>query len=198
MLTAVELQWLPWIIDAIQSKTGGWTLMVFHLTPLTVFLITAIGAIWRFNLFRMRAPAVRIEIDVTSRECSPSYNGITAVAMLTNTSRVVAKCTKVVWQVRVLAPYRDPQVQDKIKEFWEYYERENRPVEFPWNVNYHIERRDSQIALEPGEVNTIALNLAVPDWIEAIDVQLFLQAPGNAQGAQIGWIGRCTHKINEV
>ena len=198
MLGVVDLQWLPWIWEAIVPKTGGWTLGVFHLTPATVFLITAFVALWRFRVFRMGEPAMRIELDVTSQECSPSYNGVTTVAMLTNTSRVVAKCTTVIWQVRVLAPYRDEQVHRKIKEFWEYYERENRPVEFPWNVNYHIERTNSQIALEPGEVNTITLSLAIPDWIEAIDVQLFLQAPGNAKGSQIGWIGRCTHKVNEV
>ena len=198
MLGVVDLQWLQWLLDIIAPKNASWTLTVFHLTPVIVFAVTAFVAMWRFTIFRMREPAINIELDVTSRPSSPSYNGITAVAILTNPSRVVAKCTTLIWQVRVLAPYTDEDVESKLEEYWDYYEREVRPVEFPWNVNYHIERPDSQIALEPGEVNTITMNLAIPSWIEAVDVQLFLEAPGNAKRAQIGWTGRCAHKMNEV
>ena len=198
MLGVVDLQWLPWIWEAIVPKTGGWTLWVFHLTPATVFVLTIIAAGWRFKIFRMGEPAIELEVDITSRQCSPSYNAITAVGVMTNTSRVVAKCTTLIWQVRVLAPYSDVDVERKIEEYWEYREQETKPVEFPWNLNYTIPSTDPQISLEPGEINTVSMNLAIPDWIKAIDVQLFLETPGNAKGSQLGWIARCTHDIKEV
>ena len=196
MIGVVDLQWLPWILDTIQPKTGSWTLTVFHLTPIIVFSVTAFVAAVRFKVFRMGEPAIKLDMAVTSRRSSPSYNGITAVAVLANTSRVVAKCETVIWQVRVLAPYRDEVVKSKIDEYWEHLKQEIKPVEFPWNVNYTISSTDSQMSLEPGEVNTVSMNLAIPDWIEAIDVLLFLEAPGNTRGSQIGWITRCAHDID--
>ena len=113
MLGVVDLQWLQWLLDIIAPKNASWTLTVFHLTPVIVFAVTAFVAMWRFTIFRMREPAINIELDVTSRPSSPSYNGITAVAILTNPSRVVAKCTTLIWQVRVLAPYTDEDVESK-------------------------------------------------------------------------------------
>ena len=39
------------------------------------------------------------------------------------------------------------------------------------------------------------MSLAIPDWIKAIDVQLFLQASRRSKGIQIGWVAKCTHDI---
>ena len=193
MLGVVDLQWLQWIGEAIVPKTGGWTLWVFHLTPAVVFLVGGGVAIWRFRWFRMGEPAVNIDMEVASLRCSDSFVAISAVAVLTNASRVLAKCNKLRWEVRVLAPYRDEDVQHKVDEYSGYHEVETIPIEFPWNLNYNLSRNDSRIFLEPGEKNTVNMNLAIPDWITAIDVQLSLQgAKGNKDLHLLGLPGAST------
>ena len=167
-----------------------WTQTIFHLTPVVVFLLTAGAAIWRFRLFRMGQPAIKIEMEVTSRRSSPSYNALNAVAELTNTGRVVVECTKLVWDVRVLAPYRDGDVEMRIQAYEKHHSVETVPVEFPWNVNYTLSRSGSQISLEPGEVNTVSMSLAIPAWIKAVDVQLALQAPGRPKKVEVAWVAR--------
>ena len=143
----------------------------------------------------MGEPAVNINMDVTSRRCSDSFVAISAVATLTNASRVLAKCNELRWEVRVLAPYRDEDVQQKVHEYSNYHEVETIPIEFPWNLNYNLSRTDSRIFLEPGEMNTVAMNLAIPDWITSIDVQLTLQGAKGKRTLQSGWVARCMHDI---
>ena len=172
-----------------------WTQTIFHLTPLLVFLLTAGVAIWRFKLYRMGKAALKIDIDVTSRRSSGSYNAVSAVAVLTNTGRVVARCSKLVWRVRVLAPYSDGEVGRRIQAYEKHHSVETRAVEFPWSVNYTLTRSDSRIFLEPGEVNTVSMSLAIPDWIEAIDVQFYLQEAGSSEDEDAAWEARRSHDI---
>ena len=184
------LQWLGSLLAAVPSFLKAWSQTIFHLTPLVVFLLTAGAAIWRFRLFRMGQPAIKIDMEVTSRRSSPSYNALNAVAILTNTGRVVVECTRLVWDVRVLAPYGDEDLNMRIQAYEKYHSVETVPVEFPWNVNYTLSRSDPMISLEPGEVNTVSVSLAIPDWIEAIDVQLALQAPGRSKKVDVAWVAR--------
>ena len=145
-------------------------------------------------MYRMGKPAVKMDIEVTSRRSSESYIAVSAVAILTNTGRVLAKCTTLIWEVRVLAPYEDEVVEGKVQEYSKHYSVETKPVEFPWNVNYTLSRSDARIFLEPGEVNTVSMNLALPDWITAIDVQLFLQLDSKKIDA---WVARCPHDVRK-
>ena len=184
-------------MGVILSGLKTWAQTIFFLTPVVVFAVTAIAAIWRFRLYRMGEPALKMDIDVASRRCSESYNAISAVAVLTNTGRVVARCTTLIWEVRVLAPYRDEDVEMRIRAYEKYHSVETKPVEFPWNVNYTLSRRDSRIFLEPGEVNTVSMSLALPDWITAIDVQLSLQLPESSKGIETAWVARCSHDIRK-
>ena len=46
------------------------------------------------------------------------------------------------------------------------------------------------ISLEPGEVNTVNMSLAIPVWTEAIDVELALQAPGRSKKVDVAWVAR--------
>jgi hypothetical protein len=118
------------------------------------------------------------------------------VAELTNTGRVVVECTKLVWDVRVLAPYRDGDVEMRIQAYEKHHSVETVPVEFPWNVNYTLSRSGSQISLEPGEVNTVSMSLAIPDWIEAVDVEFVLQEAGRSEEIiEVGWVARRSHDI---
>ena len=130
-LGIVELQWLLDIFRVGLPKAQT----IFYLTPAIVFLLTVIAAGSRFKIFRLGEPAIKLAIDVTSRRCSESYNAVSSVAVITNTSRVVARCTELTWQVRVLAPYLDEDVGSKIEEYSKHHSVETIPVEFPWNLN---------------------------------------------------------------
>ena len=53
---------------------------------------------------------------------------LNAVAVLTNTGRVVVECTRLVWDVRVLAPYSDGDVEMGIQAYEKYHSVETVPV----------------------------------------------------------------------
>ena len=190
-----------WISDllAYLPEAGWWHRWgetAFYLTSSVVLAATAIAAALRFRIFRMGEAAVKIDLDVTSRASSPTYNALSAVATITNTSRVVTRFTKVQWEVRVLSPYTDVAVEAKIEEYKKYYEVKTVPVEFPWNVNYALSQADARIYLEPGESNTLSMALAIPDWIKAIDVRLVLAAPPSRRNRQDDvWVTRRTHDL---
>ena len=169
--------------------------LVFYLSPLIIALVTFFLAWWRFKIFRVREPAITTDLLVSSRRCSPAYNALSAAVVLTNTSRVAVRITEVTWQVQVLAPYGDADVERKVNEYAPYMERAGSPIEFPWNVNYKISRTNSRIALEPGESNTVSMSLAMPDWIEAIDVLIELDSPHSSEGSPLCWAARCQHDI---
>ena len=169
--------------------------IAFHLTPLIIALATFGLAGWRFKVFRVREPAITTELQVTSRRSSPSYNALSAVVVLTNTSRVAVRIAEVTWQVQVLAPYSDADVERKIDEYAPYMESDGSPIEFPWNVNYKISRTNSRIALEPGESNIVSMSLAMPEWIEAVDVLIELDSPHSSEGSPLCWAARCQHEI---
>ena len=169
--------------------------IAFHLTPLIIALATLGLAWWRFKVFRVREPAIKMDLTVTSHRSSLSYNALSAVVALTNTSRVAVRISEVTWQVQVLAPYSDADVERKIDEYSPYMESAGSPIEFPWNVNYKISRTNSRIALEPGESNIVSMSLALPDWIEAVDVLIELDSPHSSEGSPLCWAARCQHEI---
>lgn len=170
--------------------------IVFYLSPLIIALATLSLAWWRFRILRTREPAIKMDLTVTSRQSSPSYNALSAVVVLTNTSRVAVRITEVTWQVQVLAPYSDADVERKVNEYMPYMESAGSPIDFPWNVNYKISRTNSRIALEPGESNTVSMSLAMPDWIKAVDVMIELDSPHSAEGSPLCWAARYQHDID--
>ncbi len=169
--------------------------IVFYLSPLIIALVTFLLAWWRFRVFRISEPVVKIDLRVTSRRCSPSYNALNAVAALTNTSRVAVQVIRLEWRVFVLSPYSDEEVESKINEYEPYMAVDGSPVEFPWNVNYTLSQANPMIFLEPGETNTIGMSLAIPNWIEAIDVLIELDSPLGREGPALCWAAQCPHDI---
>ena len=187
----------PMAADAI--PTPWWvqsTQVIFYLTPVVVFLITGFFAAWRFNIFRTAKPSIRIDMEVSSRSCSSSYNVLSAVALLVNTSRVRAQCNSLQWVVRVLAPFDDHVVEAKLAEYQHYLRRVGPPVEFPWNIQYRIINDDPGIALEPGESNVVDLSVALPDWIQAVDVRCTMVLPKGRRGPVYVWNNRCIHDMS--
>lgn len=169
--------------------------IAFHLTPLIIALVTLGLAWWRFKIFRVREPAITTDLRVSSRRCSPSYNALSAVVVLTNTSRVAVRITGLTWLVRVLGPYSDEAVVSKIDEYRSHMEIDGAPIEFPWNVNYTISQINTKIALEPGEANTISMSLAIPDWIKAVDILIELDSPPAKNSPPLCWAARRQHDI---
>ncbi len=169
--------------------------LAFYLSPLIIALVTFFLAWWRFKVFRIREPAITTDLQVTSRQCSPSYNALSAVVVLTNTSRVAVRITGLTWSIQVLSPYSDEDVESKISVYAPYMESVGSPIEFPWNVNYTVSRADSRIYMEPGESNTISMSLAMPDWIEAVDVLIELDSPHSSEGSSLCWAARRQHDI---
>ena len=169
--------------------------IVFYLSPLLIAGATLFLAWWRFKVFRVREPAITTDLQVTSCRSSPSYNALSAVVVLTNTSRVAVRIDEVTWQVQVLAPYSDADVERKIDEYAPYMVTDGSPIEFPWNVNYKISRTNSRIALEPGESNIVSMSLAIPEWIEAVDVLIELDSPHSSEGSPLCWSARRQHEF---
>ncbi|MYC32720.1 MAG: hypothetical protein F4X64_06045 [Chloroflexi bacterium] len=169
--------------------------IVFYLSPLLIALATLFLAWWRFKIFRVREPAITTDLQVSSRRSSPSYNALSAVVVMTNTSRVAVRITGLTWRVQVLAPYSDEDVTSKIDEYTTHMEVDGAPIEFPWNVNYTISQVNTKIALEPGEANTISMSLALPDWIEAVDILIELDSPRSSEGSPLCWAARCQHDL---
>ena len=178
----------PWYVQTAQ--------IVFYLTPVIVFLLTGGVAIWRFNIFRTAKPAIRIDLEVTSRVSSDSWNTISAVAMVTNTSRVRASCESLQWEVRVLAPYSDEEIENKAAEYAGQMVSEGPPANFPWNAHYRMRIDNPGIDLEPGESNVVDINLPVPSWIRAVDVRCTLVLPIEEHGRLHVWTSLCPHEIS--
>ena len=172
-----------------------WAQIAFYLTPGVIFVLTAGVAIWRFNIFRFGKPAIKVDLEVSSRVSSESWNVISAVALVTNTSQVVVRCTSLQWEVRVLAPFDDEAVQLKSDEYAGHMKTQGPSVEFPWNVQYRMRNDNPGIALEPGESNVVDMSLAIPKWITAIDVRCTLVLPKGRRGPDYVWTNRQPHDI---
>ena len=170
--------------------------VIFYLTPAIVFILTGIIAAWRFNIFRTAKPSIKVDLEVTSRASSDSWNVLSAVALVTNTSRVRASCNSLQWEVRVLAPYYDEDVESKVAEYGYPRVAEGPPVDFPWNVQYQIRNDNPGIDLEPGESNVVDMSLAIPDWITSVDVRCTLVLPKGSRGPIYVWTNLCPHKIS--
>ena len=182
----------------IYLPKGGvhsWVQTMFYVISAIFLMVSAAAAVWRFKIFRMGEPAIRIDLEVRSYTSSPSYNALSAVALVKNSSRVETVVNEFEWEVRVLSPYTDEAVEDKAQEYTDYYYSETQWVEFPWNVNYKLTQTDARINLEPGESNTVSMNLAIPDWITAVDVKLVLYAPPGRKKWDDAWVARRTHSL---
>ena len=184
-------------LNSYLSKEGFdiWVQTVFYVISSLFLVASAIAAVWRFKIFRMGEPAIRIDLEVQSHKSSPSYNALSAVAVVTNSSRVETVVNEFEWEVRVLSPYTDEAVEAKAQEYAGYYSSETLWVEFPWNLNYKLTQTDARINLEPGESNTVGMNLAIPDWITAVDVKLVLHAPPGRKQWEDAWVARRTHSL---
>ena len=169
--------------------------IAFYLTPIIIALGTLGLAWWRFKVFRIREPAITTDLQVTSRRSSPSYNALSAVVVLTNTSRVAVEITRLEWTVRILSPYDDDDVEDRIGDS-ERYRTFDGSLDFPWDVYDILMQEDIVISLDPGESNAIGTSMVIPDWIEAVEVLIELDSPSGQDDARLCWIARCPHDIN--
>ncbi len=169
--------------------------IVFYLSPLLIALATLFLAWWRFKVFRVREPAIKTDLQVSSRRCSPRYNALSAVVVLTNTSRVAVTIAGLAWSVRVLSPYSDEEVESKISEYETYVGDYGSRLEFPWNVNRRISEENLNIHLEPGDSHTIGMSLAILDWIEAVDVLIEMDSTPVEQVPRLRWAARCPHDM---
>lgn len=185
---SMETSALDTVVAAVQ--------VVFYLSPLIIAGATLFLAWWRFKVFRVREPAIKMDLEVTSRRCSPSYNALNAVATLTNTSRVAVEITRLEWTVRILSPYDDDDVEDRIDEF-ERYHSFNDFIDFPWDDYDTLLQEGVTLSLDPGESNAIGVSIAIPDWIAAVEVLIELDSPSEQDGARLYWIARCPHDINQ-
>lgn len=192
---SMETSALDTVVAAVQ--------IVFYLSPLIIAGATLFLAWWRFKVFRVREPAIKMDLEVTSHRSSPSYNSLSAVVVLTNTSRVAVRVTRLRWLIRVLGPYNDADIESKISEYAPYLEfdglpidSDGVPIEFPWNVNYTLSQVNARISLEPGESNTISMSLAMPRWIEAVDVVIELDSPAAKDSPPLCWAARRQHDVS--
>ena len=183
---SMETSALDTVVAAVQ--------IVFYLSPLIIAGATLFLAWWRFKVFRIREPAIKMDLTVTSRRCSPSYNALNAVATLTNTSRVAVEITRLEWTVRILSPYDNDDVEDRIGDS-ERFQPFNYSLDFPWDVYDILIQEGVTLVLDPVESNAIGMSIAIPDWIEAVEVLIELDSPSDQDGARLCWIARCSHDI---
>ena len=170
--------------------------IIFYLSPLIIAGVTLFLAWWRFKVFRVREPAIKTDLQVSSRPCSPSYNALNAVATLTNTSRVAVEITRLEWTVRILSPYDDDDVEDRISDS-ERFQPFNNSLDFPWDVYGIFLQEGVALSLDPGESNAIGTSIAIPNWIEAVEVMIELDSPSGQHNERLCWIARCPHDVNQ-
>lgn len=180
---------------AVQPWYLLWSQVGFYLTPAIIFMVTGGFAAWRYRVFRTAKPSIRIDLEVSSRDSSAGYNVLSALAVVTNTSRVMADCSTLQWEVRVLAPFSDEDVESKLENYLPHMERTGPPVEFPWNVQHRITNENPGIALEPGESNVVDMSLPLPEWIEAVDVRCTMVLPKGRRGPNYVWNDRKVHDM---
>ena len=184
---SMETSALDIVVAAVQ--------IVFYLSPLIIAGATLFLAWWRFKVFRVREPAIKMDLVVSSRRCSPSYNALNAVATLTNTSRVAVEITRLEWTVRILSPYDDDDVEDRIHEF-ERYHSFNDFIDFPWDDYDTLLLEGVTLSLDPGASYAVGTSIVIPDWIEAVEVVVELSSRAGRHNERLGWIARCPHDVN--
>ena len=145
--------WISEILETVLANSQS----VFHLSPAVIAVIGFVLAIFKFNLFRVRQPAIKAELSVYSRRCSESLVGVAAEAAVTNTSRVKVDIRHCTWVVNKIAPYEDIAADCEWEECWR--------------------TQQQQVTLEPGETDTVSMRARVGDHVEAIDVILILDQP---------------------
>jgi hypothetical protein len=185
---SMETSALDTVVAAVQ--------IVFYLSPLIIAGATLFLAWWRFKVFRVREPAIKMDLTVTSRRCSPSYYALNAVATLTNTSRVAVEITRLEWAVRILSPYDDDDVEDMISDSADF-QLLNDTLDFPWAVYNTLIQEGVMLSLDPMESNAIGMAIAIPDSIESVEVLIELDSPSEQDEGRLYWIARCPHDINQ-
>ena len=96
----------------------------------------------------------------------------------------------------MLAPFNDEDVEGKIEEYEALMVTNGPAVDFPWNVQYHIQSDDPGIALEPGESNVVDMSLAIPEWITALDVRCTMVLIKEQGSPDYVWTSRSPHDIS--
>lgn len=184
---------------ALDSAVAAFQIL-FYLSPLLIAVVTLFLAWWRFKVFRVREPAITTDLQVSSRRSSPSYNALNAIVVLTNTSRVAVEITRVEWTVRILSPYYDDDVEDRMSAP-NRYPTFDGSLDFPWDVyippQEDVTFYDVMISLDPGESNVIGTSVVIPDWIEAVEVLVELDSPSGQGDVRLCWIARCPHDIKQ-
>ena len=165
--------WISEILETVLANSQS----VFHLSPAVIAGIGLVLAIVKFNLFRVRQPAIKAELSVYSRRCSESLIGVAAEAAVTNTSRVKVDIRHCTWVVNKIAPYEDVAPSGA----WEECCRTKKP----------------QLTLEPGETDTVSMRVRLDDHVEAIDVILILDQPKRLfRRKSRHWVYRYPHNLN--
>ena len=96
-------------LETLQDIIG----MIWQLALALSIIGGAAIAAWRLNIFRYVQPSATIELEVHSCESAPSWNAITIIAKITNTSRVKITIREMNWVVRSLGPYTDDWIAEQ-------------------------------------------------------------------------------------
>ena len=99
-----------YLLQGLKEALPVWADTTFYVVSAVILVGTVIAARWRFKVFRLGEPHVKLDLDVRSHQASTTYKALSAVVVVTNTSRVVRACDELNWVVRVLAPYTDQAV----------------------------------------------------------------------------------------
>ena len=165
--------WISDILEAVLANSQS----VFHLSPVVIAVIGFVVAIFKFNLLRVKQPAIKAELSVYSRRCSESLIGVAAEAAVTNTSRVKVDIRHCTWVVNKIARYKDIAPDAAWEECWR--------------------TKQLQLTLEPGETDTVSMRARLDDDLEAIDVILILDRPKRRFRQKSGhWVYRHPHNLN--
>lgn len=165
--------WISEILETVLANSQS----VFHLSPAVIAGIGFVFAIFKFNLFRVRQPAIKAELSVYSRRCSESLLAVAAEAAVTNTSRVKVDIRHRTWVVNKIARYEDIAPGGAWEECWRTEQK--------------------QFTLEPGETDTVSMRARLDDHVEAIDVILILDQPKRLfRRKSRHWVYRHPHNLN--
>ena len=155
-------------------------------------------AAWRLNIFRYVQPSVTIELEVHSCEAAPSWNAITIIAKITNTSRVKITIPETHWGIRSLAPYTDEWIAEHATSLLSSSSVEAHTFVFPWDVIHHITETAAGAYVEPGETHTEAVSLPISAAYRDIDVLVAFRRSTWPKGKLSShvWAARRVHRID--
>ena len=149
----------------------------------TAFLVTLYVAERNYRRGREHIPSLSLALRLQRVAASKSYDAVVATLEARNSGTGLCSFNEIHWEVAVLSPYDDNDVNELRQEYDERPDDE-KDGELPWHTVYD-EATKSSVGIEPNEVEQITRDFIIPYEITALAVSAWIvndSAPKIAEG----------------